>query len=191
MTNCKIDPASTVCYCLCTCKSWLHSYPQTLHWNVAYYSSTESLLVVTETQQKFVLKTGMAYWRLQIYGFLTALNRENWGFFYPYIIYLYVIFVIAFFIPVLQDLFENLKQNGAVPESDLKSLATKYGINYWGLILFYILLVCQFSICNKRIMIHFAFVVLSTFRKRNPPLNIGYSQYFFFLENPLSFLTGI
>nr|XP_022296918.1 RNA polymerase II-associated protein 3-like isoform X1 [Crassostrea virginica] len=31
---------------------------------------------------------------------------------------------------VLQDLFENLKQNGAVPESDLKSLATKYGINY-------------------------------------------------------------
>lgn len=43
---------------------------------------------------------------------------------------MYVIFVIAFFIPVLQDLFENLKQNGAVPESDLKSLATKYGINY-------------------------------------------------------------
>lgn len=58
-------------------KSWLHSYPQTLHWNVAYYSSTESLLVVTETQQKLLLKTGMAYWRLQIYAFLTALNRES------------------------------------------------------------------------------------------------------------------
>ena len=135
----------------------------------------------------------MAYWRLQIYGFLKALNTEisiKIVFFYPYIIYLYVIFVIAFFIPVLQDLFENLKQNGAVPESDLISLATKYGINYWGLILFYILLVCQFSICNKRIMIHFAFVVLSTFRKRNPPLNIRYSQYFFFfLENPLFFFS--
>lgn len=136
---------------------------------------------MTETQQKFLLKTGMAYWRLQINAFLTALNRESSDikivFFLPlHYILTYVIFVIAFFIPVLQDLFENLKQNGAVPESDLKSLATKYGINYWGLILFYTLLVCQFSICNKRIMIHFAFVVLSTFRKRNPPLNIGYLE---------------